>query len=61
MDALVPMALQPWQSHLLKETSGSYSGAFAMRPLHEWLAVHAGQFGTELVEAIVLRFGSKPR
>ena len=57
MDTLVPMELQPWQSHLLKGTDSSYSGAFAMRPLRKWLAMRGAQFGPELVAAIIQRYG----
>ena len=57
MDMLVPMELQPWQSYELRDTGSGYSGAAAMRPLREWLAMRGTQFGPELVAAIILRFG----
>ena len=57
MDMLVPMELQRWQWHKLRDTDSYYSGAFAMRPLREWLALRGDQFGQELVAAIILRFG----
>ena len=57
MDMLVPVVLQPWHWHELKESGSSYSGAFAMRPLHEWLAMHGHHFGSGLMEAIIHRFG----
>ena len=57
MGMLVPVELQPWQSHELKDNDSSYSGATAMRPLREWLTTRANQFGPELVAAIIRRFG----
>ena len=56
MDALVPMELTERQSHVLRDTDSSYSGAAAMRPLREWLAMRGAQFGPELVAAIILRY-----
>ena len=57
MGMLVPMALQPWQSHELKDNDSGYSGATAMRPLREWLAMRGHQFGPALMAAIIRRFG----
>ena len=58
MGMLVPMELprQPWQPRLLAETGSTYSGAFAMRPLREWLAMRGAQFGPELMAAIIQRY-----
>ena len=57
MDMLVPVELQPWQSHELKDNDSSYSGATAMRPLREWLTMRGREFGSGLVAAIIRRFG----